>query len=429
MGLLATLKVMLGVDSVEFQTKMRQSEERVSVFENNFGKRSSLVERHGLRLVRTAEGIGSSMQRMSVDAGGGLMQLAENVGFSRIALGIGGIAAVYGVLKAASDALMKSTMDAGKPVGEMAAALVENGVAMENVAAQVDMLAKRLGTSGEALGVNTAATMENAVGLLALRDALEKELKQRQLGSAAYKDYLAQQKIAVERTAEQKKLYTESVTWLNAVREAQARFNAVHGQLVPIGAQVAIALARGREELKSFADEARRSAGVMNAEELRAKTAALEKQIIAIAQSGGSASQTVAALGGQFEEAVKLAKELGVQLTPQFERAAEAIAKGPGEAMDDLFASFRGLPKEVEASRTASAAALAKMGTDLEGSISGGFGRGAQEGVNFAKQQMDAWRTEIEATPIKLKFDASDLQRIIDAVNSGRIPTTTGSAP
>jgi hypothetical protein len=311
----------------------------------------------------------------------------------------------------------------------MATALVEDGAAMASVAAQVDMLAKRLGISGEALGVNTAATMENAVGLLALRDALEKELKQRQLGSAAYKDYLAQQKIAVERTAEQKKLYTESVTWLNAVREAQARFNAVHGQFVPTSTQVVIALARGREEMKSFADEARRSAGVMNADELRAKTAALEKQIIAIAQSGGSASQTVAALGGQFEEAVKLAAELGVQLTPQFERAAEAIAQGPGLAMDDLFASFRGLPKEVEASRAASSGSLEKMGKDLEGSISGGFGRGAEEGVNIAKQQMDAWRAEIAANPIKLPFDIPNLRAEILAMIRGERPTTTGSAP
>jgi len=428
MGLLATLKVMLGVDSVEFQTKMRESGERVSIFENEFGKRSTLVERHGLRLVRTAEGIGSSMQRMSVDAGGGLMQLAEHVGFSRVALGIGAIAATYGVLKAASDALMRSTKDAGKPVGEMAAALVEDGAAMENVAAQVDMLAKRLGTSGEALGVNTAATMENAVGLLALRDALEKELKQRQLGSAAYKDYLAQQKIAVERTAEQKKLYTESVAWLDALREAQVRFNIVHGQFVPASAQVVIALARGREELKSFADEARRSAGILNAEDLRAKVTLLEKQIVAIAQSGGSASQTVASLGGQFEDLVKLAKELGVELTPQFERAAEAISQGPGLAMDDLFASFRGLPKEVDASRAASSASLDRMGKDLEGSLKGGFRDGIAGGISDATQELERWAAGA-TIKIPVELDTAELQRQIEEIKRGRIPITTGSAP
>jgi hypothetical protein len=97
--------------------------------------------------------------------------------------------------------------------------------------------------------------------------------------------------------------------------------------------------------------------------------------------------------------------------------------------MDDLFASFRGLPKEVDSSRAASAASLDRMGKDLEGSISGGFGRGAEEGVNFAKQQMDAWRAEIAANPIKVPFDIPNLRAEILAMIKGERPVTTGSAP
>jgi len=202
----------------------------------------------------------------------------------------------------------------------------------------------------------------------------------------------------------------------------------VHGQFVPASAQVVIALARGREEMKSFADEARRSAGILNAEDLRAKVVALEKQIVAIAQSGGSASQTVASLGGQFEQTVKLAKELGVELTPQFERAAEAIAQGPGLAMDDLFASFRGLPKEVDASRAGSAASLDRMGKDLERKIKGGLHEGVAGGMSDATQALEAWAAGVHIK-IPVELDTAELQRQFEEIKRGRIPVTTGSAP
>jgi len=428
MGLLAALKVMLGIDSVEFQAKMRDAGERVSLFENEFGKRSTLVERHGLRLVRTAEGIGSSMQRMNVDAGGALMQFAESIGWGKIALGIGGIAATYGVLKAATDAVARSALTAGKPVGEMAAALVEDGAAMESVAAQVDMLAKRLGTSGDELGINTAATIENAVGLLTLRDALEKELKQRQLSSAGYKEYLVQQKIAAEQIAEEKKLHRESVTWLDAMREAQARFNAVHGQFISPATQVAIALAAGTRKMKEFTDEARRSAGVWNAEDLRAKADLLQKQVVAIAQSGGSASQTVNALGGQFAEVVKVAAELGVQLDPQFTDIADAVKQGPSLAMDDLFARFKGMPKQVEESSAASGRSLDELGKALEGKVKGGFLDGVAGGTSEATKELEEWAAGVHIR-IPVELDTAALQRQLEEIKSGRIPTTTGSAP
>lgn len=428
MGLLATLKVMLGVDSLEFQSKMRESANSVSVFENNFGKRTSLVERHGLRLASTAQSVASSMQRMSVDATGAVADIANAAGFVKAGLVVMVLKALFDTLGAAVKAVQASTMTAGKPLGEMVEALVADQAGIENVVAQIDLFAKRLGTSAEALGVTNAATKENVAGLLALRDSLEKEALARRNGSETYKVFLVQQKLVAERTAEQEKLYAESIAMLNANREAQVRFNAAHGQYVPIGAQVVIALAAGAQKMREFADEARRSAGVMNAEDLRAKTAALEKQIVAIAQSGGSASQTVAKLADDFKTVVDVAKELGVQLTPQFERAAEAIAQGPGLAMDDLFASFRGLPKEVDASRAASAASLDRMGKDLEGKVKGGFLDGVAGGISDATKELERWAAGA-TIKIPVELDIGELQRQIEEIKRGRIPITTGSAP
>ena len=428
MGLLATLKVMLGVDSVQFQQKMRESADSVNLFENNFGKRTSLVERHGLRLASTAQSVASSMQRMSMDATGAVADIANAAGFVKAGLVVVILKALFDTLGAAVKAVTASATTAGKPLGEMVEGLVADQAGIENVVAQIDLFAKRLGTSAEALGVTNAATKENVAGLLGLRDALEKEAIARRNSSEGYKVFLVQQKLVAERTAEQKKLHAESITMLDANREAQVRFNAAHGQYVPIGAQVVIALAAGAEKMRAFAEEARRSAGVMNAEDLRAKAEALEKQVVAIAQSGGAVSQTVAKLADDFKTVVDVAKELGVELTPQFERAAEAIAQGPGLAMDDLFASFRGLPKEVEASRAASAASLDRMGKDLEGKVKGGFLDGVAGGISDATKELERWAAGA-TIKIPVELDIAELQRQIEEIKRGRIPITTGSAP
>jgi hypothetical protein len=420
---------MLGVDSVEFQTKMRAAEGTVGVFANNFGKQTSIVDRHSLRLVNTADSIAMSMKRMSVDSIGAIGQIADAAGFVRLGIVLAMLKAAYDTLGTSVKLISRDWMDANKPLVEITQGIEEGSPAFDNLVLQLDQLAHKLGSSALQMGVLTDAYKGNVGGLVALREVLLTQIKEQELSSRGLAGYIETQKKLGNNVSELEKKYASSIVMIGAAREAQAQFNAVHGQFLPTNVQYIIGMAAGAQKLKEFADEARRTAGVLNAEDLGAKVAALEKQIIAIAQSGGSASQTVAKLGTQFEEAVKLATELGVQLTPQFERAAEAIAGGPGLAMDDLFASFRGLPKEVDASRAASAASLAKMGKDLEGTISGGFGKGAEEGVNFAEQQVAAWMARLEATPIKLKFDASDLQRIIDAVNSGRMPTTTGSAP
>jgi len=319
-------------------------------------------------------------------------------------------------------------MDANKPMVEMADALVDDTVGMENLVQQIDSFAKRLGSSAEALGVTTVATRENAIGLLYLRDSLEKESKARRDSSQARLEFLESAKLAATQAAAETRLHAESVASLAAARQAQAHFNVVHGQGVPIVLQMTAALAAGAVKRREFEEETRRALGIFNAEDLRAKAAALEAQVIAIAQSGGSATQTVAKLGNQFEELTKVAAELGVQLSPQFDRAAEAIAQGPGLAMEDLFASFRGLPKEVEASRAASAASLDKMGKDLEGKVKGGFVDGVKDGIGDATRELEAWAAGA-AIKIPVELDLAAAQRQLEELKSGRIPTTTGSAP
>jgi hypothetical protein len=429
MGLLATLKVMLGIDSVDFTQKLRTSAESVGLFESNFGKRTALVERHGLRLVNTADSIAMSMKRMSVDSIGAIGQIAEAAGFIKLGIVLAMLKTAYDTVGTSVKLISRDWMDANKPLVEITQGIEEGTPAFENLVLQLDQLAHKLGSSALQMGVLTDVYKGNVGGLVALREALLKQVEEQELASRGLAGYIETQKKLGNNVSELENKYASSIVMMGDAREAQARFNAVHGQFLPTNVQYIIAVAAGAQKMKEFADVARRSAGILNAEDLRAKAEALQRQVVAIAQSGGSASQTVAKLGDDFKTVIEIAKELGVQLPPEFERAAEAIAQGPGDAVNDLFASFRGLPKEIDASRAASAATLAKMGKDLQGTISGGFGKGAEEGVSFAEQQVTAWVARLEATPIKLSFDASDLQRIIDAVIRGRVPVTTSSAP
>lgn len=422
MSLLAVLKVMLGVDSVEYQTKMRDAAAQSALFENSFGQRTTLIERHGLRLVNTAQSVAFGMQRMRVDAMGAIADLAGAAGFGRLAIAAAGVGAVYTVLKGATAAYLADTMTAKSVTSELAEGYGGASVAGQRLAVQIMALQDLAIREGKERRGNVEQLYAYTAAVASVTDAIYKENLAHN-ATAASATLTA--KLAAERAAEEIRLHHESVAALDAAKEAQARFNAEHGKLVPVGAQVQIALARGQQQMKDFADETRRTLGVMNAQDLQAKAELLQRQIVAIARSGGSAAQTVDALGGQIGDVVKVAAELGVQLDPRFQEIAEAVKTGPGLAMDDLFARLRSLPKEVSASREASRAQLEALGEDLKGTVSGGFGRGIQEGIASGTQALQDWtRTTEVVVPVRL--DLSEAERQMDALRSGQIPNTGG---
>ncbi len=491
MSLLAALKVMLGVDTVEFQQKMRAASVETGLFENSFGKRTSLVERHGLRLVNSANMVASSFGGVTTSstALNTALELLQTMGFGRLGIIVTALIATYKVGSAATKELTREMMTAQNPLKTLASIYAENAESAARAAGQAAHLAVQLGASSETvtrLGARNVAVahavqlMGQGFGLTAEQarrltpelaeqarelavleewllkeaaarrksaqdfiaahtdeqksaeataDALQKELEARdQLGQAGLQD-IANRKVAAGALAEENRLLRESLDHLDAERESWARFNLEHGKFIPGSVQVQAALSAGIQKFKEFAEATRAQLHIFNAADVAKQAAALVDQVRAIAQTGGSATQTVAALGTQFADTVKVAKELGVALPPQFQAAAEAIAKGPGLAMDDLFAQFRALPKETEASRAAARGDLEKMGEDLEGSISGGFGRGVTKGISAGQQALDAWRTDLEVRGItvRLTLDTADAQRQLDALRSGRIPATGGA--
>lgn len=425
MSLLATLKVMLGVDSVDFQNKMRDSAASASVFENTFGQRATMVERHGMRLVNTADTVAGAMQRMNVDMAGSIAQIADVAGYAKLGIVLMALKVVWETLNATVKAVMADTMTAKTPIIEIAEAYAGQDLAMQGVAVRLMALQDLLIREGKERRGNTDRLYEYTAASKAAAETIAKE---NLAHNATINAVTLEAKLAAEKVAEEVRLHHESVAALDAAKEAQARFNAEHGKFIPASVQVQIALGKGQQQMKEFAEETRKTLGVMNAKDLQAQADLLLKQVVAIAQSGGSVTQTVDALGTKIEEVVKVAAELGVQLDPRFTDMAEAVKKGPGLAMEDLFGQFKGLPKEVLASRDASRIQLEKMGADLQGSISGGFGKGVKEGIDFGEQQLEEWRRNIEARGfvMPIKVDWTEYDRGVAARKSGQVPDTGG---
>lgn len=383
MAILDFLKVMLAADTVEFKKGMRTAASEATLFENSFGQRSTLIERHGQRLINTSNAIVYGMQRMKTDGIGAITDLAGAAGFEKLAIAVGIGALAYTEYKGVVEGAMQSVKTARAPVFELAEALAGNPEKFAAAVAQYDALRKAVGAMGPEYNVATERTHENAAALINATDMLFAEAKARRIAGAELASH--QQKYAA---------------------------------LVPVADQVVNAMWRGREEMRRFGEDTRAALGVWNEKDVLDKSAALEAQIKAIARSGGSATQTVAALGSQFSDVAKVAAELGVSLSPSFERMAEAVAAGPGEAMDSLFAQFKNTPVEVSKSTAASAAALAGMGETLKGSISGGFGQGIKDGISFGEQQLATWREKVagDMWTIRVQFDAEALAAQLKAM-------------
>ena len=132
----------------------------------------------------------------------------------------------------------------------------------------------------------------------------------------------------------------------------------------------------------------------------------------------------------RFKELAEFAGTyVGFNMPKEAQDLGDAFRDDTGGALDALLKRWATMAPAIKTGVEDSRKYLEQMGKDLEGSISGGFGRGAEEGVNFAKQQMDAWRAEIAANPIKVPFDIPNLRAEILAMIRGERPVTTGSAP
>ena len=433
MGLLAVLKVMLGIDSLEYQAKLREAtgdtdkfavavgasvgrvKERVQV---GIGQPLLLAglaaQKFGGQLTSTFSDAAGVTSKLAVQTNGlfmatgrvadaGLLAVASfgklsavkvstatlNAGMLGLATSVG--AAAYEITRLIMElsGLDEAMRDkAGKPAAELAEALANNEERFKGAAEQLAGLTAKLHLSGPAWAFEAKWTRENAIRVSELTDKVLAYARSRRSISENVAGYFATMQ-------SEEGLHRRAIATLDALR---LKFD--------------------------------QSYGVMTKPQLTDALAKLAGDVRKMAEQGIPWAQVMDKVAPRFKELAEFAGTyVGFNMPKEAQDLGDAFRDDTGGALDALLKRWATMAPAIKTGVEDSRKYLEQMGKDLEGSISGGFGRGAEEGVNFAKQQMDAWRAEIAANPIKLKFDASDLQRIIEAVNSGRIPITTGSAP
>ncbi|HHQ47567.1 MAG TPA: phage tail tape measure protein, partial [Acidobacteria bacterium] len=105
------------------------------------------------------------------------------------------------------------------------------------------------------------------------------------------------------------------------------------------------------------------------------------------------------------------AKKQYLELSSEAAKAAnESVGGGLVKKMSGWFTSAAEVSTKAakQASQSWSVA-----GKDIEGSLSGGFGRGIQKGIKFGDQQLEAWRKKVgdQVMRIKVELDTADAER------------------
>ncbi len=169
--------------------------------------------------------------------------------------------------------------------------------------------------------------------------------------------------------------------------------------------------------------------GIVTKSDVTAKLKTTLLDLRVMQKEGIEAEQVIAAAGPAILEVIDKAKLVGVDVPLILGDMADAIKTKNNLWVGDLLRTLPGIPKEAADAAKVAGASLDEMGKRLEGSISGGFGRGIESGTNFGKQQLDAFIADVEGRPIKLRFDTSDLNNAIADALSGRARMTPGRAP
>ncbi len=397
----------IGADTSDFQAKLAQSN-------TILGQWAGGNEQHGMRversLIRVSRGSAEVMRSFGIMGGQSAMavqMILDKVGLLEMALpvGLAMMAPQIGAFINKITGLGAAFATIGPPTQAMAEDLAANADGFEAAQTTLKHLLAQLGIAQPLWLQSGQRTKENAEQTILLMGTLHNEVEERKKANTTTSAYVAQQIVANAKLAEAAKLHKESVDWLVKEKQSQIEFNNAWGKMIPVGTQIAIALGKGQQAMKELGQETIKAYGILSETSARASVDDMQKKLRAVAIEGGDAGQVMAKMGPDILQVVEDAKAMGVALPPVMEDVALAISEKNKLWLGDLMTGLGKTPAAASAASAASAKYLDDMGNKLEGSISGGFGRGIEKGTNFGKQQIDAFRAEVEQTPIVFKIE------------------------
>ena len=388
----------LGIDTEQFQGGLSKAENRLSGFAT---QAEAAGQKASAGFDKVQRGAMMGLQGINALAAGGIPSIQAMVGvFGELGLAGMALATTYRLGNEAVTKHVGHLIAAGPPAKELADAMMADEEAFRRAADQLERGAKALGLAGPEWKFATEWTRENAEQIVFLTGELRKEQAAR---------------------AESRRVLIEK-------NEAQRRAIEANRTALSLEMQMANALVRGRAEAQAYGDEVRRTYGIITKQEAAAQLEDLAKKMQAARDSGADVAQIAEKMGPAFASAFEDAKKLGVDVTGQFEQLAGAIERGDTSMLTRLLPTIGRIPEETSRATETSKQYLDKMGDDLAGSLSGGFGRGIQEGTNAGRQALDEFMRETEGRrwQIRLEIDPADLQRQIQDAVSGLTPRTGG---
>lgn len=422
----------LGLDSSQFQGGLAGAGSHLSRFEQETKRTgvsmsASLTPSFGVAALM-AQQFGGAIK----DASAGIADMigaSPNLTNALATLSTSGVLAAssYGRLSLSVKDMAKAGPDAALAMGNLALASFQLGNSIGKLALeQFPELGRIVSTLaegptklfGEQLAGNEALFRTTSNTLLKLRE---------QLGLTG-----AEWRVSADRTRE------------NAIRLAELYDRALMVKrglsgLSEVAANAGKAVAGlGAASLASLSDAAKAVKGlrgeydVLTAPDVKMAMLKLTADFQQLAAQGVSAGQLMAAFGDRVAEIRERAKEYtDLRIPDEFKRLADAVDGSGGsvaavEALAKSLAST--LPTAAGSGTAASKKALEDLGEQLKDSISGGFGMGAEEGTNFARQQYDKFLRETEGKriPVRFQLDVEDLQRQLADAAAGAIARTGG---
>jgi hypothetical protein len=478
----------IGADTSDFQAKLASSNADLGRWAGGVDGQTVRVESSMLRISRSASTVMTSMGLMGGQVDFAIARILGSIGLLELAFP----AAMIVMAPKIGEFINKITglrdvfATAAPPAKAMAEDLANNAQGFEDARTGLIHLCNQLNVAQPLWLMSGIRTLENAENTVRMTMALQKLIVEHKADAKETAAYIVQAEIANAKRAETTRLLKDSKDWLVKIALDQARFNilwnesagrataasqaivkniglvsnavkddllgtlpeigdlikqvarfgATFGGIVPVGTQIALAMGRGGQAMKDLGDATLKTYGILSERAAFTNLEDVEKKLRAVSIASGDmeatslmAGQVLEKMGPDILKAVEAAQSMRVKIPPMMEDVALAIEEKNRLWLGDLMTGLKKTPDAAREGAAGSAKYLDEMGKSLEGSISGGFGRGIEEGTDFGKQQYAAFKRAIEADPIRVNFDMSELDRAITDALSGRRRGTPGMAP
>lgn len=156
----------------------------------------------------------------------------------------------------------------------------------------------------------------------------------------------------------------------------------------------------------------RKMYGVMSRKDVLENLKKMAGDFDNLRQQGVGVKMVAASMNKEFLKQLKTAKEYGIRLPDSIRKVADEIGKNGYPQVSKLGDALSGSLTAVTADASHMTVVIRNASGEIAKTLSGGFGKGAEDGVKYGDQVLDMWREKIarEGVMVPLKPDDSAIR-------------------